>query len=90
MEDEQAVRDLSARILRELGYTVIEASNGEEALAISSERANGEIHLLLTDVVMPQMSGKLLTAMVKTERPGIRVLFSSGYTDNALVHHGSL
>ncbi|HEX5735915.1 MAG TPA: response regulator [Blastocatellia bacterium] len=90
VEDEQAVRDLSARILRELGYTVIEASNGEEALVISSERANGEIHLLLTDVVMPQMSGKLLTDMVKAARPGIRVLFSSGYTDNALVHHGSL
>ena len=90
VEDEQAVRDLSARILRELGYTVIEASNGEEALAISRERANGELQLLLTDVVMPQMSGKLLTDMVKAARPGIKVLFSSGYTDNALVHHGSL
>ncbi|HJQ68176.1 MAG TPA: response regulator [Blastocatellia bacterium] len=90
VEDEQAVRDLSARILRELGYTVFEASNGEEALAISNERAHGEIQLLLTDVVMPQMSGKLLTDLVKAARPGIRILFSSGYTDNALVHHGSL
>lgn len=90
VEDEQSVRDLTARILSELGYTVIEASNGEEALQISSERAHGEIDLLLTDVVMPQMSGKLLTDMVKAARPGIKVLFSSGYTDNALVHHGSL
>jgi two-component system cell cycle sensor histidine kinase/response regulator CckA len=90
VEDEQSVRDLTVRILSELGYTVIEASNGEEALQISSERAHGEIDLLLTDVVMPQMSGKLLTDMVKAARPGIKVLFSSGYTDNALVHHGSL
>jgi two-component system cell cycle sensor histidine kinase/response regulator CckA len=90
VEDELAVRDLTARILSELGYTVIEASNGEEALQISSERAHGEIDLLLTDVVMPQMSGKLLTDLVKAARPGIKVLYSSGYTDNALVHHGSL
>ena len=90
VEDEQAVRDLAARILRELGYTIIEASNGEEALLISAQRATGDIHLLLTDVVMPQMSGKLLTDMIKAERPGIKVLFSSGYTDNALVHHGAL
>ncbi len=45
---------------------------------------------MLTDVVMPQMSGKLLTDMIKATRPGIKILFSSGYTDNALVHHGSL
>lgn len=90
VEDEQAVRDLSARILRELGYTVIEASNGEEAMLISAQRATGDIQLLLTDVVMPQMSGKLLTDMIKMTRPGIRILFSSGYTDNALVHHGAL
>jgi two-component system, cell cycle sensor histidine kinase and response regulator CckA len=90
VEDEQAVRDLSARILRELGYTVIEAGNGEEAMLISDERANGDIHLLLTDVVMPQMSGRLLTDMIKAARPGIKTLFSSGYTDNALVHHGAL
>ena len=90
VEDEQAVRGLAARILRELGYTIIEASNGEEAMLISAQRATGDIHLLLTDVVMPQMSGRLLTDMIRTARPEIRILYSSGYTDNALVHHGAL
>jgi two-component system cell cycle sensor histidine kinase/response regulator CckA len=89
VEDESAVRALAARILRERGYTVLEASNGKEALRTAQEFA-GEIHLVLTDVVMPEMSGKVLVSQIEIARPGIRALFISGYTNNAIVHHGIL
>ena len=89
VEDESSVRALAARFLRERGYTVIEASNGKEALRKAQEFA-GEIHLVLTDVVMPEMSGKVLVSQIEAARPGVRALFISGYTDNAIVHHGIL
>jgi two-component system cell cycle sensor histidine kinase/response regulator CckA len=89
VEDEPSVRALAVRILRERGYTVIEASNGKDALRTAHEYA-GEIHLVLTDVVMPEMNGKVLVSQIKAARPGIRALFVSGYTDNAVVHHGIL
>jgi two-component system cell cycle sensor histidine kinase/response regulator CckA len=89
VEDESSVRALAARILRERGYTVLEASNGKEALRVAQE-FDGEIHLVLTDVVMPEMSGKVLISRIEAARPGIRSLFISGYTDNAIVHHGIL
>jgi CheY-like chemotaxis protein len=76
-------------VLRTLGYTVLEAANGEEALAVAAAYT-GAIQLLLADVVMPQIGGKVLAARLPEVCPGIKVLFMSGYTDNAIVHHGQL
>jgi PAS domain S-box-containing protein len=90
VEDEPSVRGLAVRVLREQGYTLLEAANGEEALHIVQEQDDKKINLLLTDVVMPQMGGKELAEKLKTLRPDIKVLFTSGYTDNAIVHHGVL
>ena len=87
VEDESQVRNLAALVLRERGYEVLEASTGEEALRIAKRYA-GRIHLLLTDVVMPQMSGKELSEQIKRTRLDIKVLFASGYTDDAVLHHG--
>jgi PAS domain S-box-containing protein len=89
-EDELAVRMLASRVLRERGYTVIEAANGDEALRAAQERNGAEIDLLLTDMVMPKMGGGALAERLKALYPGIRVLFISGYTDSALIHHGQL
>jgi CheY-like chemotaxis protein len=89
IEDESSVRSLAARILRERDYTVLEASNGQEALDVAREYA-GVIHLTLTDVIMPGMSCKDLVSQLDAMRPGIKVLYTSGYTDNAIVHHGIL
>jgi len=90
-EDEPLVRNLAVRILREHGYTVLEAGNGDEAIHIFNKHAEGKIHLLLTDVVMPHMGGKELADLVKTWRPGTKILFTSGYTNSVLVlNHGLL
>ncbi|MBN1570573.1 MAG: PAS domain S-box protein [Acidobacteria bacterium] len=89
VEDEMAVKELAARILREQGYNVLEASNGTEALRIAQEYA-GEIHLIVTDVVMPGFSGKALVSRLESARPDIKALYISGYTDDAIVHHGIL
>ncbi|MCK4624242.1 MAG: PAS domain S-box protein, partial [Phycisphaerae bacterium] len=87
-EDEPLVRDLLCRILRETGYTVLVAADGKEA--INAATNEGKIHLLVTDVVMPHMSGKELSDQIQGEHPDIKVLFVSGYTDNAISHHGIL
>ncbi len=78
-EDEAVVRDLAAVALREQGYTVVEASNGEEALR-AAEAHDGEIHMLLTDMVMPRMGGRELSDRLRERWPGIPVLLMSGYT----------
>jgi CheY-like chemotaxis protein len=83
-EDEAAVRNLARRALQRFGYRVLVAGNGQEALALA--RASQEsIHLLLTDVVMPEMGGRQLAEHLARERPTTRVLFTSGYTDAAVL-----
>jgi len=89
VEDKASVRALAARILRNRGYTVLEASDGKDALNVTQGHT-GEIHLVLTDVIMPGMSGKDLVSELKSVRPNIKSLYVSGYTDNAIVHHGVL
>ena len=89
VEDEIGVRALACRILRERGYNVIEAADGKEALRLAREH-DGEIHLVITDVIMPGMSGRELVAQLKAVRPQIEALYVSGYTDNVIVHHGIL
>jgi two-component system cell cycle sensor histidine kinase/response regulator CckA len=90
VEDEIEVRKLVAEILKGQGYTVIEASDGQEAVKVSRENAGKKIHLLLTDVVMPGMSGRELAVTLGLQHPKMKVLYMSGYTDNAIVHHGVL
>jgi len=88
-EDEDEVRAIAREILESCGYTVLEARHPEEALQIA-ERYIGPIHLLVTDVVMPQMNGRALAERLAPQRPEMKVLFVSGYTDDAIVHHGVL
>jgi two-component system cell cycle sensor histidine kinase/response regulator CckA len=88
-EDESTVRALAARVLREQGYTVLEAPDGMEALRVARERS-GEIDLVLTDVVMPRISGTELVSQIEAMKPGVKALYLSGYTDGAIVHHGLL
>jgi len=87
VEDESAVRTLARLVLEGGGYTIVEASNGRDALLLSRQQA-GTIDLMVTDVVMPDMSGPQLATHLKALRPGIKVLFLSGYTDDAIVRHG--
>jgi CheY-like chemotaxis protein len=87
VEDDATVRDMVARILREAGYSVLTAPNGREALQ-TSEQYGGDIQLLLTDVVMPQMGGRQLAERLHESRPGLQVLFMSGYMEEAFGHPG--
>jgi CheY-like chemotaxis protein len=89
VEDEPAVRGLAVRVLRNLGYTVLEAINGAEGRGVA-QGYTGAIDLLLADVVMPEVGGKVLAEQLIGQYPGLKVLFMSGYTDNAIVHHGRL
>jgi signal transduction histidine kinase len=89
VEDEPAVREVAHRILTRNGYQVIVAANGSQALDLAKTR-KGEIHLLLTDVIMPGISGKDLAAKILADRPSIRIIYMSGYASTVLATQGAL
>ncbi len=88
-EDEPAVRSVAAKVLNGLGYKVLTAETGKHAIEVAAA-CTEEIHLLLTDVVMPELSGSELARQLTVLRPSLKVLFMSGYTDEAIIHHGVL
>src|SRR5881275_876306 len=88
-EDDEILRPLTKGLLARLGYTVLDAESAEQALAVAGAR-QGPIHLLVADVVMPGASGRELARRLAQSRPETRVLYVSGYTDDAIVHHGML
>ena len=89
VEDEEEVRKLARKILEKQGYRILETLNGDDAL-LACETRKSPIHLMLTDIVMPGMSGSELARLLKPLYPEIRILYMSGYTDNAIVRHGAL
>jgi len=89
VEDEDIVRELAALELRDLGYTVLEAANGGEALKVCEEH-QGQIHLVMTDVVMPGMNGPDMFKLLAEKRPGIEVLYCSGYAEQDILQRGIL
>jgi PAS domain S-box-containing protein len=89
VEDEDILREMAVEFLKSLGYNVLSAENGGTALMIS-EQHKGMIHLMLTDVVMPNMNGRQLAERLQKEHPEMNVLYTSGYTEDIIVHHGIL
>jgi two-component system cell cycle sensor histidine kinase/response regulator CckA len=90
VEDNAGLRKLATRFLEPAGYTVLGAATGEEALRLLDERQVDPVHLLLSDVVMPGMSGRQLAEQLAQTRPGMKVLYMSGYTSDTIVRHGVL
>jgi len=90
VEDEPSVRHLARQILQTQGYEVLSASNGQDALQVAREHIGPPIRLVVTDVIMPLMSGKVMADRLKTTDPELKVLFTSGYTDDAIAQHGML
>ena len=89
VEDEDQVRELTREVLEAYGYTVVAARNPVAALQ-AAQQHQGPLDLLLTDIVMPQMSGRQLAERLVGPRPGLRVLYMSGYTNDAITNHGVL
>jgi two-component system cell cycle sensor histidine kinase/response regulator CckA len=89
VEDESATRKLGQKMLERLGYKVLTAGTPHEAIQLAAEHS-GEIHLLITDVVMPRMNGRDLANQLCALYPGIKTLFMSGYTANVIAHRGVL
>jgi len=90
VEDEASLRDIAKELLEASGYTVVAAASGAEALALAEHPATGSIQLLLTDVVMPGMSGPTLAQKIRARWPGVNVLYMSGYSHEAVQKHGLL
>ena len=89
VEDEQVILEMGKAMLEGLGYVVLTANTPEAAIHLAREHAES-IHLLLTDVVMPEMNGRELAEQLKVIRPGLKCLYMSGYTANVIAHHGVL
>jgi DNA-binding response OmpR family regulator len=90
VEDEPSVRELARHVLTAQGYKVLTAVNGQEALQVAREHKGEPIRLVFTDVIMPLMGGKMMTEWLATAHPGLKILFTSGYTDKVIGHHGGL
>jgi two-component system cell cycle sensor histidine kinase/response regulator CckA len=88
VEDEKGLRELAKRLLERQGYTVLLAANADEALQVFEQDVS--IDVLLTDVVMPGGSGPELTGRLVEQHPALKVIYMSGYTEDAIVHHGVL
>jgi CheY-like chemotaxis protein len=89
VEDEDGVRALTRHILQSCGYAVLEARDGAEAVRVAGQH-QGHIDLLITDVVMPRMGGREVAERLAAIHPAVKVMFLSGYTDDAVVRHGIL
>ncbi len=89
VDDNISIRQLIVETLKQLGYNCLQAESGKDAINILRQYS-GEVHLLLTDVVMPGMSGRALAETIRKERPEMKVIFMSGYTENIIAHHGVL
>jgi CheY-like chemotaxis protein len=89
VEDQAQARAVTGEILRRHGYSLIEAANGPEAIVKSAEY-HGKIDVLLTDVVLPAMSGRRVADLLQSARAGLRVIYMSGHTTDAIDHHGML
>ncbi len=90
VEDEPAVRHLARDVLEAQGYEVLRAANGLHAMFVAREHKGSPIRLVITDVIMPQMGGKVMAEWLKSTSPDLKILFTSGYTDEAITHHGVL
>jgi two-component system cell cycle sensor histidine kinase/response regulator CckA len=90
VEDEPSLRHLAQGVLKAQGYEVLTAPNGQDALRVAREHKGGPICLVVTDVIMPRMGGKVMAEWLKITYPEIKVLFTSGYTEDAIAHHGVL
>ena len=89
VEDEASIRALSERILRRHGYTVLLAANGDEAQRVCQDH-QGPIHIALMDVILPGRSGRVVAEWITQQRPETRIVYMSGYSDNAITRHGML
>ena len=90
VEDEPSLRHLAEGVLKAQGYKVLTAPNGQDALRVADEHQGERIALVLTDVIMPRMGGKAMAELLKMTNPDIEVLFTSGYSDDAITRYGVL
>ncbi|HEX7617171.1 MAG TPA: ATP-binding protein, partial [Verrucomicrobiae bacterium] len=90
VEDEPSVRHLARGVLEAQGYTVLRSSNGQDALHVAQEHKGAPIRLVVTDVIMPLMGGEVMAEWLKTTYPDLKILFTSGYTDDAIAKYGVL
>jgi len=90
VEDEPSVKQLACHVLEVQGYKVVSATNGQEALKVFHDHQGDAIQLVVTDVIMPLMSGKVMAEWLKTTNPDLKILFTSGYTDDTITRHGVL
>ncbi len=88
VEDEPALRHLAQEVLESRGYVVLTAPNGQDALRVAREHQGAPISLVVTDVIMPRMGGMVMAEWLKTTYPNLKILFTSGYTDEAINNHG--